>query len=179
MIQNPYDDTAIVATLASILTEAVDIETHLHSWERWFGLNPNPTGTSKAIRIGTGNGPFQLDAGNDDWGTWVELFGTDDTPADVGKLFYDVHKMLVIATQHGGPLYLQLACGASGAGALAAGTYTEVAYTSGVSVAVSPTPTRIQTARAPAGDQLWGRTFSPGNASGTIDFYLGMHEYDA
>jgi len=37
--------------------------------------------------------------------------------------------------------------------------------------------TKVQTGRAPAGSKLWARCMCPGQNTGTLDFYLGIHEY--
>ena len=66
-----------------------EIERHFHSYERWYEAAASPSGeTHIADRIGSGSGAFQIDAGNDDWGLWVQVLGSSDTPADTGKVKY-------------------------------------------------------------------------------------------
>jgi len=71
---------------------------------------------------------------------------------------------------------IQFGRGASGAAALSAGTYTELV------VGVDATKkfkaiTRVQTGRALAGSLLWARCIAMGSNTGTLHFFLGIHEY--
>lgn len=66
--------------------------------------------------------------------------------------------------------------GDSGAAALAAGTYTEVVYAAGT--LKDPGVIVTQTGRAPAGSKIWARCKCPGQNTGTLDFYIGLHEYE-
>jgi hypothetical protein len=36
----------------------------------------------------------------------------------------------------------------------------------------------VQTGRAPAGSKLWARCMCPGLDTATVDFYIGIHEYE-
>ena len=65
----------------SLAYRTAEIETHMHSRGSWFGMAITPTATHLADRIGPLVQPFQLDAGNEDWGAWVQVLGSDDTPA--------------------------------------------------------------------------------------------------
>ena len=156
-----------------------EAERHMHSAGSWFEAAGTPAGeTHVADRIGTagGGGAFQLDAGNDDWGAWVQILGSDDTPARAGQAKYDPHQIVIDDTEHTNVYFVQFARGDSGAAGLAAGTYTEFAYSSdgnrykGI--------LHVQTGRAPAGDKLWARCMAPGQNTSTMDFYLGIHEYE-
>jgi len=157
-----------------------EIERHLHSSGSWFGAAVTPTATHFADRVGTCTAPFQLDGGDSSvtptWGAWVQILGSDDTPARASQTHFDPHEILISAAQEEVVYILQFGRGASGAAALAAGTYTELV------VGVDATKkfkdiTRIQTGRATAGSLLWARCLAMGTNTGTIDFYLGIHEY--
>lgn len=156
-----------------------EIERHLHSSGRWFGAAVTPTATRFADRIGISTGKpeaFSIDAGNDTWGDWVQLFGSDDTPADVGKVYFDPHEIVISDAERAATYFVQIGRGVSGAAIIEAGTYTEfvldtVSRSGGNIIS-------IQSGRAPAGSLLWARCMSPGNDTGTFDFYLGIHEYE-
>ena len=172
--------TAGLADTANSLSYRVtEIERHLHSGGRWFETATTPDGELHvADRIGDGAGAFQIDAGNDDWGAWVQILGSDDTPTVVGKAFFDPHQMIVEATEVAGAYFIQIARGDSGAAGLAAGTYTELIFESDAVGQRAEGIIPVQTGRAPAGSKLWARTKAPGENTATIDFYFGLHEYE-
>lgn len=155
-----------------------EIEMHLHSAGSWFESATTPVGTTHtADRIGAGAGAFQLDAGNDTWGSWVQILGSTDTPARTGMAKYDPHLITVPDAEVAGPYFIQFTRGTvDAATSFAAGQYTEfvlvVADTKKVA-AITP----MQTGRATAGDMLWARCMVPGENTATIDFFLGLHEY--
>ena len=60
---------------------------------------------------------------------------------------------------------------------MASGIYTELVFESDSVGAKASGITRVQTGRAPSGSKLWARCMCPGQNTGTIDFYLGIHEY--
>ena len=153
-----------------------EIEKHLHAAGSWFGAAATPTATHFADRIGAGIAAFQIDAGSSDWGTWVEILGEDDTPARAGNAFYDPHLMLITDAEREVTYFIQFGKGASGAAALSAGTYTELCV--GIDATKKfKAETPIQTGRAAAGDLLWARCLAVGQDTGTLDFYIGIHEY--
>jgi hypothetical protein len=172
----------LTGTSNSLSYRVHEIERHIHSSGRWFGTAETPTATHFADRIGaTGLSAgepdaFVIDAGNDTWGNWVQLFGSDDTPANAGKTYFDPHEMVINAAERAATYFIQIGRGASGAATLAAGTYTEL---------VLDTVSRsggniisVQSGRAPAGNLLWARCMSPGNDTGIFSFYMGIHEYE-
>ena len=158
-----------------------EIERHLHSAGSWFETAATPSGeTHVADRIGSGGGAFQLDAGNDEWGAWVQILGSSDTPtADrIGgaAAYFDPHEILIEDTEDISTYFVQFARGASGAAGLAAGTYTEFVIGSDGNRYTGIT--RIQTGRAPSGSKVWARCKCPGQNTSTLDFYIGIHEYE-
>ena len=166
-------------SISEILEEVVEIERHIHSAGSWFGEAAVPVGeTHVADRIGDGIQPFQLDAGNTTWGSWVQILGSSDTPARAGQLYFDPHEIVITATERAGTYFIQFARGASGDAGYAAGTYTELVFESDSVGAKAAGITRVQTGRAPAGSKLWARTLCVGENTATIDFYIGIHEYE-
>lgn len=156
-----------------------EIETHLHSYERWYELTSGAiTDAHCAERIGhaSGVGPFRIDAGNSSWGSWVQLLGTSDTPAVSGADYYDFHRIEVTASESNNPYFIQFAFGSSGAGAIVDNTYTSVVYKP--QTAVSDAPIMIQTDRHAIGTRAWARCMVRNTNTATLDFYFGIHEYN-
>ncbi len=168
----------LLGTHDSLSYRVHEAERHLHSAGSWFGTAAVPSGeTHVADRIGPGIDPFVIDAGNNDWGSWVQILGSSDTPARTGLAYYDPHEILIEDTEHNTATYfIQFTRGASGAVGYAAGHYTE--FVIGSDGARFKGITRVQTGRAPAGDKLWARCLCPGQNTSEIDFYMGIHEYE-
>lgn len=164
-------------TSNSLAYRVHEIEKHLHNWESWFGLAASPTADHKADRVGSATDePFQIDAGNDAWGSWVQLLGADDTPARTAMAYYDVHRIQFIAAERDETYFLQLGVGATGAAALSAGTYTEVVFKPASNL-IDAGPVYVLMSRAAAGSLLWARCFCRDQNTATLDFYIGIHEY--
>jgi len=181
---NKIDKEAVDGLLGvsnSLAYKVHEIEKHLHSAGTWFGAKDTPTATVFAARIGESDcDTFRIDGGDSSgtptWGAWVQIFGADDTPARADQTHYDPHLMLITAAEQEVPYFIQFGRGASGTAALAAGTYTELCI--GVDATKKfKAETPIQTGRAPAGSLLWARCLATGSNTGTLDFYLGIHEY--
>ena len=161
----------------SLAYRVAEIERHLHSGGRWFGAATVANlPTHAADRIGVGVGAFRIDAGDNDWGTWVQIVGSTDTPVSVGKVYFDPHEIIIEDVERASTYFVQIGRGATGDAALTAGTYTELVYaaTNTKSAAV----VTAQTGRAPAGSLLWARCVVPGVDTGWMDFYIGLHEYE-
>ena len=162
----------------SLAYKVHEIERHLHSAGSWFGAAAVASGeTHVADRIGAGIAAFQLDAGNEDWGTWVQILGSSDTPARTNQVYFDPHEIVITYTERSGAYFIQFARGDSGAAGLASGAYTEVVFESDSVGTKAAGITSLQTGRAPAGSKLWARCLCVGENTATIDFYLGIHEY--
>lgn len=167
------------AATNSVAYLAQEIDRHVHSYERWFGLAAVPDGElHRADRVATGITAFQMDAGNDDWGAWLQILGSEDTPAGIGKTYFDLHRLMITAIERNNVVhFVQIAFGATGAAALTAGTYTELVYKP-LSVQAQEWPFPIQTRRIAAGVKGWARVLSLGQDTGTLDTYIGLHEYE-
>ncbi len=154
-----------------------EIERHLHSGGRWFGAAAVPSGeTHIADRVGPAIAPFTLTSGNDDWGTWVQIMGSDDTPT-VAQAYFDPHLIQIESVTDDGTYFIQVGRGASGAAALSAGTYTELVATI-ATTKEDASPVVFQSGRAPAGSKLWARILCMGQNARAIDIYIGIHEYE-
>ena len=162
----------------SLAYRIAEVERHLHQEERWFGAAASPSGeTHVADRIGVGVSAFELDAGNNTWGTWVQILGSTDTPADTGNVAMDVHRVLFTNAEKNATYFLQFGAGDSGAAAITAGTYTEIAFQP-ASNQIDSGPYNMQSRRADTGTKVWARCLCPGQDTGTLEFYVAIHEYE-
>ena len=167
----------LAGTNNSLAYRVHEVERHFHSYERWLETAAVASGeTHVADVIGAGGGAFQLDAGNDDWGAWVQVLGSSDTPVISGSVKFDLHRIEIDTEERAGTYFIQFAFGATGAAALSAGEYTETIYT-GPAGAQTGGPVMIQSRRITAGTKGWARTMFPGQNTATIDLYIGLHEY--
>ncbi len=165
----------------SLAYKVHEIERHFHSGGRWFGLATAPNlPTHAADRIGTTSAAFQIDGGpgvgTGSWGNWVQVMGSTDTPITAGNDYWDPHEFVISSSERTGIHFIQFARGATGAAGLAAGTYTEFAID--LTDKSGGTIIPAQTGRAPAAALLWARCWAVGNDTGTVDFFIGIHEYE-
>jgi hypothetical protein len=179
---------SLIGLLRQVLNEATEVEEHAHSGERWFGAAAAPYGeTNLEDRIGAGAAAseaaaLQVDAGNDDWGTWTQILGSSDTPVDSGsKLYFDLHRLRLDAAEHNAQRYLVQIALQEDAPADDPGSsdiYTEVEFVSpGAGSLTFVEPVTLQTPRVAAATKVWMRTRAPDQNTSTIDFYIGLHEY--
>jgi hypothetical protein len=155
-----------------------EIERHLHAYERWMELAGTPAAeTHRADPAGTGAGIFQIDAGNDDWGAWLQILGSSDTPIISGSVKFDLHRLLVTATERNATYVVQIAFGATGAAALAAGAYIETVFSPSSNL-VDSGPVNVQSRRIAVGTKGWARCICPGQDTATLSFMIGLHEYE-
>lgn len=164
----------------SLAYKVAELERHAHSWERWFGAAVVPAGeTHVADRISDTNAPFQMDAGNDTWGAWVQILGSTDLPVVVGRVKYDTHKLVFTDAEKSGKIHkLQIAFGESGAVALSAQTLTELVFFSSQAFPGEASPIRLQSRRQNVDTKIWARIWVIGENTGTVDFFYGLHEYE-
>jgi len=179
----PKIDSLATAGLAgtsnSLAYRVHEIEKHFHNSEDWFGLAASPSAeTHRADDITDGTlAPFQIDAGNDAWGSWLQILGSSDTPNRTNMVKFDLHKLQIVDSETTNVHYfIQIAAGATGADALAAGAYTTIAY-------LTPTQQSAEAAihfmmpRVAVGTKVWARGLAVGTDTCTLDFYFGLHEY--
>lgn len=151
--------------------ESWEADHHNHTRERWLGL----AGASE------GWAPYALPVANGgNFGAWTEILDAADTPIIAGSTHYDPHRVLIVdVPQTKERLLVQFAWGAVAATAYGDGDYTEV-YDLPEKPAdgkTAPLPVRIP--RLPTDTLLWARAKQENAdaADGTVDFFLGIHEY--
>ncbi len=161
-----------------ILDVAEILELHLHNYERWFGAAAVPNAELHvADSVLTTKVPFVVDAGNDDWGAWIQILGSSDTPAIAGNAKYDAHRINFVTHEtNNSTQAVQVAVGASGAAALSAGTYTEFPVrTGGGNTFIGPID--VLMGLMDAGTKMWIRNWAHGVNTSTLSFFFGIHEY--
>jgi len=172
--------TGLLGTEDSLSYAIVEIERHLHNREKWFGAIVAPENELLiADRMAGGVPAFTLAAGNDDFGSWVQILGSSDTPVIAGSVKFDAHRFMITATNSTKPYIIQIAAGESAglAALIATEMFTEIPYIaasnnndSGIS--------DIMTRRVPVGTKVWARACCIGGNGTTISFYFGIHEYE-
>lgn len=154
-----------------------EIEKHLHNRERWFGKKVVQTATDwgdeaslTPYRAISGSGVFGAD-GNDE----ALVIGTEDTPAISDMTTYDTHRLLVTASSNANDWVLRLIYGTGTmADAENAGQYTDVM----VQEARKGSPMDVLMPRCMcASAKIWLRGKN-GTNNATIDFFIGIHEYE-
>ena len=165
--------------IETIEQEVYEIDNHLHNQEKWLGLAAAPNLEIHRADLMDGTiQPFQLIAGNNDFGAWVQILGSDDTPIRAGMTKADGHRLMVVSTNSTSQHIIQAAPGESAdlAAKIAAKEFTMFPYVaatnqndSGISDIIS--------GRIDSGTKAWWRVACVGQNATTLDFYLGIHEY--
>ena len=179
---NKIDTIAVdglLGTVDSLSYKVHEIESHIHNWERWFGQAVTPNAEIKVADtlLSGAVTPFQIDAGNNDWGSWVCILGSSDTPTNYAGTYtkYDVHSIQVSGNERNAPYLIMFAFGVSGEQALTDRTFTaKVLDFDGIN---AETSFIAYIRRQDAGTKMWARCKCPGQNTGTLDFWIGIHEY--
>lgn len=171
----------LAGTSNSLAYKVHEIETHAHHYDKLVGLAASPSGeTNRADRITDNVAAFQIDAGNNTWGSWVQILGSADTPVQAGMAYFDFDNILVIDHERNSAAYfIQFVEGESAgiAAKLVSEDFTETGLqTGGGSSEVGPVI--VNGRRIAAGEKVWARALCPGQDTATIDFYIGFHEYE-
>lgn len=157
------------------------IEHHLHSNERWFEKAASANGELHvADRIGNGSGSFQIDAGNDDWGAWVQILGTNDTPVEVGETKFDSHRFQFVTAERNADYFVQVLKQNTNPNTQGIANTNEITefVLRPLSNVLDADPLQIRMKRHLAGSKIWVRCICPGQDTGTLNFYPGIHEYN-
>lgn len=154
------------------------IERHHHSYRRVLEKAATPIGELHvADSFGTGAGAFIINAGNNDWGAWVQILGENDTPRKVGNLRYDLHDISIELTEKNATYFMQVAIGDSGPAGLSSGDYTDAIFFPQTNkIDSGPIPLFMQVSNV--GIKAWARCLCKNENTGTISFYIGLHEYE-
>lgn len=174
------DDTSkgLAGTPGSLGYGVATIEDSILAYSRSIGAAAVPVGETHVADVDTMT-PFTLTAGNDAWGAWVQILGSGDTPTRAGMQRFALHRYIVddVAVLGDKVLtLLQVAVGASGAAALAAGTYTTVLLVP--EKGGRQDPYDLQMPAVAVGSKVWARTWANGANSPTLDVQFTLREYE-
>lgn len=155
------------------------IDTEPHAPERFCGLNSSPSFPTTAADFNTMT-PYQATSGNDDWGAWLHIIGSTDTPVISGKDTYDIHEVEISSVSTAAFTRMQIGWDATTTTAiLSNNTYTEVVYQpSGVGINISAAPIGIRMPDLDVGVLMFVRVWMDGQNAATVDFFVGTHEFD-
>lgn len=163
----------------SLAYKVHEIEKHLHNREKWFGVASSPSGEIHvADRMNDNVQPFVLTAGNNDFGSWVQILGSSDTPVASGMTKFDGHRFMVTSTNSTNPYIIQLVSGefADIPTKLAAEAFTEAPFISATNNNDSGI-SDIMSSRTSSGEKAWVRCACIGASGTTLSLYFGIHEY--
>jgi len=155
------------------------IEYHFHGVERWVGAKAGWTGGD-----GDNEGDetvlteYQIDAGNDTWSAAEYcVLGTLDTPFIAVNTKFDFHRLLITATEANVIYKVRIAWGTGYAAAVGLGDFTEVCYIPSANKVLG-CPVDIMMPRIDVGTKIFMSCWADGTDTATIDFLIGLHEYN-
>lgn len=158
-----------------------EIERHLHSYDRRLGAAVSPiSDTHVADLVGPGVVAFRATTGNNIWGSWLQILGSADTPIKTGSAYFDPHIVNITAANFTGTYFMQFVYGESAdldQKITDKDYFSHIYIADSASVKASSEPT--QSRRVPAGQKLWVRIMVNLQNAKTLDFFFGLHEYEA
>jgi len=181
IINGIESEQAILSALSSVSSnadtaaeEATELAKHFHGNEIWFGDSTTPDPGVHEATVGSLT-TFQVDSGDNAWGTAIQILGTSDTPVGSGMTKYDLHKILVTTTERTSVIsYMRITFGTSEAQGILDGNSTMIALFPTATIRMNAVP--FMAKRAPAGSKAWANAKVAGD-TGTINFIFGLHEY--
>lgn len=173
----------LTGTSNSLAYRVHEIENHFHSVERWVGIRGSQTGTDWGVD--TSITPFQAISGNNTYGADANdealVLGTGDLPIVSGGVKTDIQRLFIIDSSVDTRWKLRIIYGSGTmAAAIAAGQYTEIiTQIDATNPQLSTTsPVEIRIPRFTSGtDQIWVQGWNATD-NATIDFLVGVHEYE-
>jgi hypothetical protein len=185
--QNAYDliDNATTVGLRgasnSLAYRVHEIERHLHGRERWRGKAASQTATDWAADLLT---PFRAISGANTYGADANdealVLGTDDTPIISGMVRYDLHRIMMVGASSSTAYKLRIVYGSGTmADAITAGQFSELVIMSDPSA--QQVPHDVFDVMMPRGTcgvtKVWVQAWNATD-NATIDFLVGLHEYE-
>ena len=183
---------SLIALSRKILSEAHEIERHLHNYERWIGPAAVASGEDHvADALGEVGGTpagvitsFQLTSGaNKTWGTAVQIWGATDSALILPtgrQAYFELHRLRIIDVQtNTHDWFLRIIAGASAAAGVSADTYGIIPlFVENTNKIV--TPVELLDERMIAGTKLWIQLLhTSDNDAETMDLQFGVHGYPA
>ncbi len=183
-----------IGDIAGIKEEVEEIEHHLHTHERWIGEPEVRNAEITCFSVETVK-PFQTDAGDGTaggasqpwtpgYGTPLCIVGTGYTPICHGtNVKFDLHRIMIHDTQGTTDKVIhriQVIHGAGTVGdAITANQITEI-ISDPDNGGGKNAPILIRSPLLTIGtDKIWVRHWVDNVNTGTMDFFVGLHEYPA
>lgn len=174
------ESPGLLGTYDSTGYRVAEIEGHSHNRERWFGISGDQSGDDWAADT---LNPFQAISGAGDYGAdandEAKVLGADDTPAIVGMVKFDAHRITIVSASSTTQYKLRVVYGTGTmADAITAGQYSElvVKYDPAIFGGTGH-PVNLRMLRLDAGTKVWVQCKNASN-NATIDFFIGLHEYE-
>ena len=170
-------------TIDTTLAETEIVEEHFHNVEYWFGSDVTYDGAVSPTSAGSRASmiPYTITSGNDDYGDWVPLLGSTDTPIKTGYTQYDAHRISLVGVETRQVTHrLQFVCGDTASDADACVVISDVSE-----LIITPYDIKAQDrishlidTRSTAGDPFWCRSWVAGMNGDNLQLFLGIHEYE-
>ncbi len=161
------------------LTDTTILDLHHHNYEYWIGLSGSyNSGVDCGNR--TSMAPFVATSGNDDYGAWLCILGTGDTPVSAGNTLFDPHRILFVDSSIRSEIFRVQTVAAADTSAADVEEAAERVVESMIIPAtnqVDGVPLELLSIRRTAGVPLWLRIWVDGQDAKTYSFFLGIHEY--
>jgi hypothetical protein len=165
----------------SLAYKVHELERHFHGRERWRGKAASQTATDWAADLLT---PFRAISGANTYGGDANdealVLGTDDTPIISGMVRYDLHRIMMVNASSQTAYKLRIVYGSGTmADAITAGQFSELVIMS--DPAASQVPHDVFEVMMPRGTcgvtKVWVQAWNATD-NATIDFLVGLHEYE-
>ncbi len=165
-------------TSEAILESVGEIHDHDRNIERWLGSVAGWNGSDEVNAASNDRMEvFIIDAGNDTWGTPLCILGSGDTPILAGKESFDIHRIVVSATESNVRYRLRLAWGTSYAAAISANDFTEIEFMP-TSNQADNGPANLIVDQIAVGTKIFAAVWAIGQNTSTISFNYGILEYN-
>jgi len=153
------------------------LSTQSEGWARGFGLAAAPSGETHRMDWNS-TIPFQMNGGNNTWGTPIQIIGSEDTPFDNTNTRFRITGIFISDAQRTATLtQIQFACGETpnwdNTDPFFTGFYAQIIPTLGNAVE----RIMVDAARCTKFTKVWARCWVSGQPSGTIDFFASLIEY--
>lgn len=169
LLDNVVTD-GLLGTPDSLAYRVEELERHFHNHERWIGLAGNLNTLA----------PCVIDSGDNTWGAWVEILPIGATPMFPNMTRFDMHRVLVTAAERTTPyrvMFLWKTAAQSDDDALNAYQFTEFLFAATTATFRSAIHDVLMPRLLAGGYSVQARCWNAGN-TGTLAFFVGLHEYE-
>lgn len=159
------------------LLQKIDEESHTP--KDTLGLSGSASFPTTAADANTMT-PYVLTSGDDGWGPWLPLIGSDDTPFRTGKDTFDINDLLVQSVSTAATGRIQIGWDLTTTAVILENeTYTSVMFNpEGIGANVAVGHIDIDTIDIDAGTLVWGRLWVDGENGATASIFVEIHEFD-